>query len=32
VPVCPFVREYVRRHPEYDDLVTTSARTPESTS
>jgi predicted GNAT family acetyltransferase len=22
VPVCPFVREYIRGHPEYDDLVT----------
>jgi predicted GNAT family acetyltransferase len=21
VPVCPFVRAYLRRHPEYDDLV-----------
>ncbi len=22
VPVCPFVRAYLRRHPEYADLVT----------
>ncbi len=22
VPICPFVRGYVRRHPEYEDLVT----------
>jgi predicted GNAT family acetyltransferase len=22
VPVCPFVREYIRRHPEYNALVT----------
>jgi predicted GNAT family acetyltransferase len=21
VPICPFVRSYIRRHPEYDDLV-----------
>lgn len=21
VPVCPFVRRYLRRHPEYQDLV-----------
>jgi uncharacterized protein len=21
VPVCPFVRGYIQRHPEYDDLV-----------
>ncbi len=21
VPVCPFVRSYVQRHPEYEDLV-----------
>ena len=21
VPVCPFVRAYIRRHPEYSDLV-----------
>jgi uncharacterized protein len=21
VPVCPFVADYIRRHPEYDDLV-----------
>jgi uncharacterized protein len=24
VPICPFVRAYIRRHPEYDDLVTRS--------
>ena len=23
VPICPFVRSYLRRHPEYDDLVVT---------
>jgi uncharacterized protein len=23
VPVCPFVRSYIRRHPEYGDLVVT---------
>lgn len=22
VPICPFVRAYIRRHPEYRDLVT----------
>jgi predicted GNAT family acetyltransferase len=22
VPICPFVRSYVRHHPEYEDLVT----------
>lgn len=21
VPLCPFVREYIRRHPEYESLV-----------
>lgn len=21
VPICPFVRAYIKRHPEYDDLV-----------
>jgi uncharacterized protein len=21
VPICPFVRAYLRRHPEYEDLV-----------
>ena len=21
VPICPFVRAWIRRHPEYDDLV-----------
>jgi predicted GNAT family acetyltransferase len=29
VPVCPFVREYLRRHPEWNDLVTQSKRTPD---
>jgi predicted GNAT family acetyltransferase len=24
VPICPFVRAYLRRHPEYDDLVARS--------
>jgi predicted GNAT family acetyltransferase len=23
VPMCPFVHSYIRRHPEYDDLVVT---------
>jgi uncharacterized protein len=22
VPICPFVRAYIQRHPEYEDLVT----------
>jgi uncharacterized protein len=22
VPLCPFVAAYIRRHPEYEDLVT----------
>jgi predicted GNAT family acetyltransferase len=26
VPLCPFVRAYIRRHPEYDDLVVDRAR------
>jgi predicted GNAT family acetyltransferase len=26
VPVCPFVRSYIQRHPEYDDLVVERAR------
>jgi predicted GNAT family acetyltransferase len=24
VPICPFVRSYLRRHPEYEDLVVTN--------
>lgn len=24
VPLCPFVRTYLRRHPEYSDLVATT--------
>ena len=28
VPVCPFVAAYLRRHPEYADLVTTDPATP----
>ena len=27
VPICPFVRSYIRRHPEYEDLVVERART-----
>lgn len=26
VPICPFVRAYIRRHPEYADLVVERAR------
>jgi predicted GNAT family acetyltransferase len=26
VPICPFVQSYIRRHPEYDDLVVERAR------
>jgi predicted GNAT family acetyltransferase len=26
VPICPFVRAYIRRHPEYEDLVVERAR------
>ena len=26
-PVCPFVRRFLERHPEYDDLVTASKGT-----
>jgi uncharacterized protein len=26
VPICPFVRSYIQRHPEYDDLVVERAR------
>ena len=29
VPVCPFVTAYVRRHPEYADLVGVDPATPE---
>jgi predicted GNAT family acetyltransferase len=29
VPLCPFVAAYVRRHPEYADLVATDPATPE---
>ena len=29
VPVCPFVRAYLERHHEYDDLVTADAATPD---
>jgi predicted GNAT family acetyltransferase len=28
VPFCPFVASYIRRHPEYQDLVETSAKKP----
>jgi predicted GNAT family acetyltransferase len=28
VPLCPFVAAYLRRHPEYADLVTTDPATP----
>jgi predicted GNAT family acetyltransferase len=28
VPQCPFVAAYIRRHPEYADLVTTDPATP----
>lgn len=28
VPVCPFVAGYLRRHPEYADLVTADPTTP----
>jgi uncharacterized protein len=28
VPVCPFVAAYLRRHPEWADLVTTDPATP----
>ncbi len=27
VPLCPFVRDYISRHPEYADLVAGSAET-----
>ncbi len=26
VPICPFVRSYLRHHPEYGDLVTSGRR------
>ena len=26
VPICPFVRSYIQRHPEYGDLVVDRAR------
>jgi predicted GNAT family acetyltransferase len=29
VPVCPFVATYLRRHPEYSDLVGADPATPE---
>lgn len=29
VPVCPFVGAFIRRHPEYADLVTADDATPE---
>jgi hypothetical protein len=29
VSVCPFVRAYLKRHPEYDDLVVTSSLPPD---
>jgi uncharacterized protein len=29
VPLCPFVAAYIRRHPEYGELVTTSDETPD---
>jgi len=29
VPVCPFVAAYLRRHPEYGDLVGVDPATPE---
>ena len=29
VPLCPFVAAYLRRHPEYADLVGTDPATPE---
>ena len=28
IPVCPFVRSYLERHPEYADLFERSAETP----
>jgi hypothetical protein len=29
VPVCPFVSAYLRRHPEYADVVGVDSATPE---
>jgi predicted GNAT family acetyltransferase len=29
VPFCPFVAAYIRHHPEYNELVTTSDETPD---
>jgi len=29
VPVCPFVLAYLKRHPEFDDLVVTSSLQPD---
>ena len=29
VPVCPFVRSFIGRHPEYADLVVTDPATPD---
>jgi predicted GNAT family acetyltransferase len=29
VPVCPFVLAYLKRHPEFDDLVVTSSLPPD---
>ena len=28
VPICPFVRTYIRRHPDYADLVVEHAKEP----
>jgi predicted GNAT family acetyltransferase len=28
VPLCPFVAAYIRRHPDYADLVGTDPATP----
>jgi uncharacterized protein len=29
VPICPFVADYIRRHPEYADLVAEDPATPD---
>jgi predicted GNAT family acetyltransferase len=29
VPICPYVRSYIDRHPEYGDLVVPDAETPD---
>jgi len=29
VPICPFVADYIRRHPEYADLVADDPATPD---